>query len=63
MWTSDFFGLPTEQGYGFLTNTLSLPQLIAAMLRLFATAPWGVRWGLMQPQGRELALLLRLLRP
>ncbi|MFZ9950702.1 MAG: lycopene beta cyclase [Vulcanococcus sp.] len=58
-----FFGLPTQQWYGFLTNTLSLPQLIAAMLRLFATAPWGVRWGLMQPQGRELALLLRLLRP
>jgi hypothetical protein len=46
-----------------LTNTLSLPQLIAAMLRLFAVAPWSVRWGLMQQQGRELALLLRLLRP
>ena len=58
-----FFGLPREQWYGFLTNTLSLPQLIAAMLRLFATAPWSVRWGLMQQQGRELALLLRLLRP
>ena len=60
---STFFALPTEQWYGFLTNTLSLPQLIAAMLRLFATAPWSVRWGLMQQQGRELALLLRLLRP
>ena len=58
-----FFGLPTEQWYGFLTNTLSLPQLIAAMVRLFAVAPWTVRWGLMQQQGRELALLLRLLRP
>jgi hypothetical protein len=33
------------------------------MLRLFAVAPWSVRWGLMQQQGRELALLLRLLRP
>ncbi|MFZ9945718.1 MAG: lycopene beta cyclase, partial [Vulcanococcus sp.] len=30
-----FFGLPQEQWYGFLTNTLSLPQLIAAMVRLF----------------------------
>jgi hypothetical protein len=58
-----FFGLPTEQWYGFLTNTLSLPQLIAAMLRLFATAPWSVRWGLMQQPGRELQLLLRLLQP
>jgi lycopene cyclase-like protein len=58
-----FFDLPTEQWYGFLTNTLSLPQLIAAMVRLFAVAPWSVRWGLMQQQGRELELLLRLLRP
>lgn len=56
-----FFSLPTAQWYGFLTNTLSLPQLIAAMLRLFAVAPWSVRWGLMQQQGRELALLLRLI--
>jgi lycopene cyclase-like protein len=58
-----FFSLPTEQWYGFLTNTLTLPQLIAAMLRLFASAPWAVRWGLMQQQGRELSLLLRLLNP
>ena len=58
-----FFSLPTDQWYGFLTNTLSLPQLIAAMLRLFAVAPWSVRWGLMQQQGRELALLLRLISP
>jgi hypothetical protein len=52
-----------EQWFGFLTNTLSLPQLIAAMLRLFVVAPWRVRWGLMQQQGRELALLGRLIRP
>jgi lycopene cyclase-like protein len=58
-----FFSLPTEQWYGFLTNTLTLPQLIAAMLSLFASAPWAVRWGLMQQQGRELSLLLRLLKP
>ena len=58
-----FFRLPTAQWYGFLTNTLRLPQLIGAMVQLFIAAPWGVRWGLMQQQGRELALLLRLLAP
>ncbi|MEN9767742.1 MAG: hypothetical protein RLZZ32_1702, partial [Cyanobacteriota bacterium] len=26
-------------------------------------APGGVRWGLMQQQGRELSLMLRLIRP
>ncbi|ABB58092.1 lycopene beta cyclase [Synechococcus elongatus] len=51
-----FFGLPKEQWYGFLTNTLSLPELIQAMLRLFAQAPNDVRWGLMEQQGRELQL-------
>jgi lycopene cyclase-like protein len=60
---STFFSLPQEQWFGFLTNTLSLPQLIAAMLRLFVVAPWPVRWGLMQQQGRELVLLGRLIRP
>jgi lycopene cyclase-like protein len=58
-----FFALPEREWYGFLTNTLSLPQLVGAMLRLFATAPWSVRWGLMRQQGRELQLLLRLLSP
>jgi lycopene epsilon-cyclase len=33
------------------------------MVRLFITAPWGVRWGLMQMQGRELALLAQLIWP
>ncbi|WP_338462879.1 lycopene cyclase family protein [Synechococcus elongatus IITB7] len=51
-----FFGLPQEQWYGFLTNTLSLPELIQAMLGLFAQAPNDVRWGLMGQQGRELQL-------
>ena len=60
---ANFFAMPTAQWYGFLTNTLPLPQLIAAMLRLFVTAPWGVRWGLLEPRGRELALLGRLLWP
>jgi lycopene cyclase-like protein len=58
-----FFGLPTELWYGFLTNTLPLPELLAAQLRLFANAPGDVRWGLLQPRGRELALLGRLLMP
>ncbi|QCH15708.1 lycopene cyclase family protein [Synechococcus sp. CB0101] len=58
-----FFGLPREQWYGFLTNTLSLPQLIAAMVRLFITAPLAVKAGLMGMQGSELQLGLRMLRP
>lgn len=58
-----FFSLPLDAWYGFLTNTHSLPLLIAAMLRLFVVAPWRVRWGLMQQQGRELMLLLRLIAP
>ena len=58
-----FFALPSEQWYGFLANTASVPELLAAMLRLFATAPWSVKAGLMGMQGRELALALRLLRP
>jgi lycopene cyclase-like protein len=58
-----FFSLPEAQWYGFLANTASVPELLAAMLRLFATAPWSVKGGLMGMQGRELALGLRLLRP
>jgi lycopene cyclase-like protein len=58
-----FFGLPREQWYGFLANTLSLPQLIAAMVSLFITAPLAVKAGLMGMQGRELQLGLRMLRP
>jgi lycopene cyclase-like protein len=57
-----FFHLPNEQWYRFLTNTLPLPELVGAMLRLFGTAPGDVRWGLMEPKGRELALLGRMLR-
>ncbi|MFN9925116.1 MAG: lycopene beta cyclase [Cyanobacteriota bacterium] len=56
-----FFQLPSEQWYGFLTNTLPVPALLQAMLGLFATAPNDVRAGLMLPQGRELALMARLL--
>ena len=34
-----FFRLPPEQWYGFLTNTLPVPELVRAMVRLFAQAP------------------------
>lgn len=58
-----FFSLPSPQWYGFLTNTLEPPQLLAAMVRLYGLAPWDVRWGLMGLQGREAALLGRMLWP
>jgi lycopene cyclase-like protein len=58
-----FFSLPSELWYGFLTNTLEPPRLLAAMVRLFGLAPWDVRWGLMGLQGREAALLAPMLRP
>jgi len=58
-----FFALPRREWTGFLTNTLPLPQLVGAMVRLFATAPWSVRWGLMEQRGREPGLLARVLAP
>lgn len=58
-----FFAMPAEQWYGFLANTASVPELLAAMLRLFAMAPWSVKAGLMGMRGREAALGMRLLRP
>ena len=58
-----FFALPAEQWYGFLSNTLTPPELLAAMVGLYRRAPWDVRWGLMTLQGREGRLLARLLAP
>ena len=58
-----FFALPNKQWYGFLTNTLSLSQLVKAMWTMFLSAPWNVRWGLMGMQGRELYLLWQFLKP
>ena len=58
-----FFGLPAHAWYGFLSNTLSLSALIAAMVQLFLKASWGVRLELIRLQGRELGLLLRLVWP
>ena len=56
-----FFQLPTAQWTGFLTNTLAPQELLAAMVGLYGQAPWDVRWGLMALQGREGALLGRML--
>lgn len=58
-----FFSLPNPLWYGFLANTLSVPQLLGAMLQLFFKAPWSVRLGLIEMKGRELRLGLRLLWP
>ena len=41
-----FFSLPQEEWFGFLTNTLPLPRLMAVMLRLFALSSWELRRGL-----------------
>ena len=41
-----FFSLPQHDWFGFLTNTLPLPRLMAVMLRLFTLAPWELRRGL-----------------
>ncbi len=58
-----FFGLPNSQWYGFLTNTLTLRELVMAMVKMFTDAPWSVRFGLMGMQGRELQLLWKFLKP
>ncbi|MCT0207363.1 lycopene cyclase family protein [Synechococcus sp. CS-1332] len=46
---ASFFSLPGPQWAGFLANTLNVPELLAAMLRLFALSSWGVRAGLLLP--------------
>ncbi|MEB3208144.1 MAG: lycopene cyclase family protein [Synechococcus sp.] len=56
-----FFSLPNEQWYGFLANTATVPELLAAMVRLFAMAPWSVKAALMAQRGREWALGMRLI--
>jgi lycopene beta-cyclase len=52
-----FFSLPQHQWSGFLADSLSTPELLAAMVRLFAIAPNSLRWGLMQFPGWESNLL------
>jgi lycopene beta-cyclase len=52
-----FFNLPQSQWAGFLADRLSTPELLAAMMHLFAIAPNSLRWGLMQFPGWESNLL------
>lgn len=52
-----FFSLPQSQWAGFLADSLTTSELVAAMVRLFATAPNSLRWGLMQFSGWESNLL------
>ena len=58
-----FFGLSNKQWYGFLTNTLTITELVNAMWTMFKRAPLNVKWGLMEMKGRELKLLLQFLNP
>jgi lycopene beta-cyclase len=56
-----FFSLPQSQWSGFLADRLSTPELLAAMIRLFAIAPNSLRWGLMQFPGLESNLFWQFL--
>ncbi len=58
-----FFGLSNNQWYKFLTNTLTLKELVNAMWTMFQRAPINVKWGLMEMKGRELKLLWKFLKP
>ena len=58
-----FFQLPKTQWYGFLTDTLSLKEIVFAMCIMFFRAPWTVKKGLMIMHGRELRMLLRIIFP
>ncbi len=56
----EFFSLPNKKWYGFLTNTLTLKELISAMWQMFKKSPWSIKHGLMRMRGRELNLLLKV---
>jgi lycopene beta-cyclase len=58
-----FFSLPTEKWAGFLADTMSPPELVQAMIKLFWLAPNDVRWGLMGFAGQEAPLLGQALLP
>tara|TARA_Y100001968_G_C19452242_1_gene769495 strand:- start:190 stop:1467 length:1278 start_codon:yes stop_codon:yes gene_type:complete len=60
---TEFFSLPNKEWYGFLTNTLTVNQLVSAMWKMYKKAPWSVKWGLMGMQGRELKLLWKFINP
>ncbi len=59
----EFFRLPEEQWYKFLTNTSSLKELVESMWNMYKKAPWRVKRGLMGMQGRELKLLWKFIKP
>ena len=59
---SAFFSLSNERWFGFLANTLPTPELLNTMLQLFGGSSNPVRWGLMQPRGRELSLMAKMLQ-
>jgi lycopene cyclase-like protein len=56
-----FFCLSPAQWSGFLADSLSAPQLVAAMVQFFGLAPNDIRWGLMQFPGQERQLLWQFL--
>ena len=56
-----FFSLPVSDWSGFLSDTLSTPELVRAMVGLFGRAPNDVRWGLMRSVGGAGNLLWRSL--
>ena len=60
---TEFFRLPNEEWYKFLTNTLSLNELVISMWDMYKKAPWTVKWSLMEMKGRELKLLLKFIKP
>tara|TARA_Y100001970_G_C14255615_1_gene875157 strand:- start:1494 stop:2777 length:1284 start_codon:yes stop_codon:yes gene_type:complete len=60
---TSFFNLSKRHWYGFLTDTLTLSELVAAMWKMFLKAPWSVKKGLMEMHGREFVLFLKFLNP
>ncbi len=57
-----FFSLPKAQWSGFLADGLTTPELVLAMMKMFAIAPNNVRLGLMQMQKQEAPMLWEFLR-
>ena len=59
----EFFKLPNDEWFRFLTNTLNIGELVNSMWTMYKKAPWSVKWGLLGMQGRELKLLWKFIRP
>jgi lycopene beta-cyclase len=58
-----FFDLPQKDWAGYLSNTLTIRELVLPMLRLFVRLPWRVRRALLATVTREIGLLRRILEP